>query len=59
LFTVPNEETQAITTVFASIDEFNQLQPPEAQLRKDPSEALLGAGSKLDSMGLVSFLVTV
>ncbi len=54
-----SDNARALPTVFAAIDEFNALQPENARLRKEPAEVLLGADSKLDSMGLVSFLVTV
>lgn len=44
-------------TVFEVIDELNQLLPPEEQLKKSPETALFGQAGKLDSLGLVNFIV--
>lgn len=46
-------------SVYAAIDEFNSFQPVGKTLNKDPETVLLGGNGLLDSLGLVSFLVTV
>ena len=44
-------------TVFEVVDEINQLLPPEQQLLKSSETVLLGKESKLDSLGLINFIV--
>lgn len=53
------DNSEMLTAVYAAIDEFNIAQPPDRQLEKNPSEVLSGANGKLDSLGLVRFLITV
>ena len=50
---------QVLRSVHAAIEDFNQIQAPGQQLGKSPETVLLGSAAKLDSLGLVSFLVTV
>ena len=45
-----------LAAVFAAIDDVNELLPPELQLEKHPSTAILGEGGSLDSMGFVNFV---
>jgi hypothetical protein len=44
-------------TIFEVVDEINQLLPPEQQLQKSSETVLLGKESKLDSLGLINFIV--
>lgn len=48
----------AIELIFDVIDELNE-QFPERQLEKSTNTQLLGEGSALDSLGLVSLIVNV
>jgi len=54
-----NPNDRVLVSVNAAIDDFNQVQPAEHHLDKSPETALLGPATRLDSLGLVSFLVTV
>ena len=51
-------ETQVGKTLFKVIDEVNQLLPEEAHLRKSMDEALTGPKAKIDSLGLINFILT-
>lgn len=48
-----------LAAVYATIDEINELQPLESQILKAPETVLMGPGSVVDSMGMVSFVVTL
>src|ERR1700733_3960715 len=48
---------QIFKALFAAADELNQELPPAQRLSKTPETILFGRGGKLDSLGLVSFLV--
>lgn len=51
-------ETRVGKTLFKVIDEVNQLLPEEAQLKKTMGEALTGPKTKIDSLGLINFILT-
>lgn len=44
-------------SIFEVIDDLNPLLPAEQQLEKSPDTVLLGEAGKLDSLGLVNFIV--
>ena len=50
---------KTIDIIYASIDDYNDLQPKEKKLIKSNDTDLFGKNSKLDSLGLVSFIVDV
>lgn len=52
-------QQQVVTALHTAIDEFNSLQPSDQQLAKSADTVLLGANGMLDSLALVSLLVTV
>jgi acyl carrier protein len=52
-------QQQVIKALHSAIDEFNSLQPSDQKLAKSPDTVLLGANGMLDSLALVSLLVTV
>ena len=45
--------------VFRAIDHVNELLPDSSAIAKSSDEPLAGAGSKLDSMGIVNLIVAV
>ncbi len=45
--------------LYPVIDEMNPLRPPDQQLEKSPQTVLYGSEAVLDSMGLVTFIVSV
>ncbi|MCF6178538.1 MAG: AMP-binding protein [Geopsychrobacter sp.] len=47
-----------LNAIFASIDEVNSSAPEEEQLSKSEDTILFGPNGKLDSLGLVTFIVT-
>lgn len=50
-------KSEILSIIYASIDEINEIN--ELKIMKDPSTRLFGAGSDLDSLGLVNFIVSV
>ena len=48
-----------IDLIFDTIDKFNNEYSDEIQLEKSSHTALLGRGSKLDSLGLINLIVAV
>ena len=48
-----------IDLIFDTIDKFNNEYSDEIQLEKSSNTALLGQGSKLDSLGLINLIVAV
>jgi hypothetical protein len=52
-------QQQVVKALHSAIDEFNSLRPSDQQLAKSPDTVLLGASGTLDSLSLVSLLVTV
>ncbi len=51
--------TQIEAAIYSAIDQVNQHLPLEMTLSKSPDQALMGSGSKLDSIGLVNLIVAV
>lgn len=53
-------DTEKITSlIFEAVDEINEQLPKSKRIAKDRNEALFGEGGKLDSLGLVNFIVEV
>ena len=50
-------KTEIIETIIETINDFNEDLSENDKISTDYDEALYGANSKLDSMGLVSFIV--
>jgi len=53
------ESQKVESTIFRAIDEINRQLEPEKRVEKTRDTALLGGSSKLDSLGLINFIVTV
>jgi hypothetical protein len=45
------------TALFAAVDQLNKELPSEQRLTKEPQTVVFGRGGRLDSLGLVNFLV--
>jgi len=54
-----NMTNQIEGAIYSAIDQVNQHLPLEMALAKSPSQALMGSGSKLDSIALVNLIVAV
>jgi acyl carrier protein len=54
-----NDPENIVAAIYRAIDWINGELPPDRQLIKAPETRLLGSGSVLDSMHLVSLIVTV
>ena len=54
-----NQLSIIISSIFRSIDEFNQHLPEERQLNKDVNTVLFGEASQLESLELVSLILIV
>lgn len=52
------EETNLLRIIYDSVDETNRQLPADRHLDKNPETVLLGEGSHLDSLGLISFIVS-
>ena len=52
-------QNKIIDLIFDTIDKFNNEYSDEIQLEKSSHTALLGQGSKLDSLGLINLIVAV
>ncbi len=52
------EHTDILRIIYDSVDETNRQLPADGQLEKSLDTALLGDGSRLDSLGLIMFLVS-
>ena len=52
-------QKEIIDLIFDTIDKFNNEYSDEIQLEKSSHTALLGQGSKLDSLGLINLIVAV
>ena len=50
---------QIEAAIYSAIDQVNQHLPTEMALAKSPNQALMGSGSKLDSIALVNLIVAV
>jgi acyl carrier protein len=48
-----------LQVMFAVIDEINETLPPDQQLQKSVETHLFGKQGKLDSLGLVNFIVSL
>jgi len=55
---MPTQEA-IVGVIYAAIDEYNEMHPPDEQLEKSPSTVLLGESSKLFSLGLINLIVAV
>ena len=51
-----NKQT-VLQLIFKTIDEINETLPDDSQLEKSTQTQLLGRQGKLDSLGLVSFII--
>lgn len=49
----------ALAAIYAGLNEVNEQIDPAARLATEPGTVLFGPGSALDSLGLVTLLVTV
>jgi hypothetical protein len=56
---VEPDRQSLLRIIYAAIDEINRQMPDDAKVMKDPSAKLLGEGSVLDSLGVITFLVSV
>jgi acyl carrier protein len=54
-----NDAENIVTAVYRAVDWINGELPPDRQLIKAPETRLLGSQSVLDSMHLVSLIVTI
>lgn len=54
-----NMTNQIEAAIYSAIDQVNQHLPAGMSLAKSPSQALMGSGSKLDSIALVNLIVAV
>lgn len=52
-------KTQILDAIYGAIDEVNAAQGSENQIAKDPASVLFGQGGKLDSLGLLTFVLQV
>ncbi len=53
-----NNKKQVLRVIFKVIDEINQLLPEDRQMEKSIDTDLFGRSGNLDSMGLVTLIVT-
>lgn len=53
------DRQDVLKTIFATIDEINEIQPEGQELGKLPGTHLFGQQGKLDSLGLVNFIVSL
>ncbi|HEB50696.1 MAG TPA: acyl carrier protein [Desulfobulbus sp.] len=51
------EEKDIIQILYRAIDDLNLQLPPEQRLEKSAETVLFGEGGRLDSLGLVTFIV--
>lgn len=51
------ERERILKIIFSAVEELNSQLNPERKLNKSPDTCLYGAGSQLDSLGLVTFIV--
>jgi len=54
-----NDPENIIAAIYRAVDWINGELPPDRQLIKAPETRLLGSETALDSMGLVSLIVTI
>ena len=53
------KENEIIQVIFDAIDQLNEQYPEDQRLTKSVDTVLFGKSGKLDSLGLVNFIVTV
>ena len=53
------ERTNVTETIYKAVDEVNKTLPKDRQLEKNHATVLFGPSGILDSLGLVTFIVTV
>jgi len=53
------EHEQALRLVYETIDVVNQQLPASKRLPKSPSTVIAGPGGALDSLGVVTFVITL
>lgn len=53
------KQEKIIAVVFQAIDKVNQQLPDEEKIEKSLNEQLIGPASKLDSLGIINFIVAV
>ncbi len=51
------QKTDILPILYECVEEWNAQAPPEKRIAKSPQTPLLGAGSPLDSLGLVHLLI--
>ena len=51
------DKEQALKTIYSAIDKYNQNASPELKLEKSSSTVLTGPMGKLDSLGIINFIV--
>ena len=54
-----NSQDRALRIIFEAVDEVNEMLPEDRKLEKATETILAGDTGKLDSLGLVSFIVAV
>ena len=54
-----NSQERALEIIFEAVDEVNEMLSDDRKLEKQPETILAGDEGKLDSLGLVSFIVAV
>ncbi len=52
-------ESRIHQALFEAFDEVNQSLPPDSRLEKNPDTILLGAGGRIDSLGLTILIVAI
>ena len=53
------EEKDIIEAIYSAVDATNDQLPKDQQLDRSPETILFGRGGRLDSLGLVSFIIEV
>ena len=53
------DHQQALQIVYETIDIVNQQLPAARRLRKSPGTVIVGPGGALDSLGVVTFVITL
>jgi hypothetical protein len=53
------DRQQALGLIYEAIDRVNQQLPPGARLARSPATIIVGSGGSLDSLGIVTFVLTL
>jgi acyl carrier protein len=53
------DTSNALEAVYAALDQLNRQRPADRRLPKEPETRLIGPDGRLDSLGLVTFIVAV